>query len=79
MSPKVNDGLSWIVLEKDAERFLLKRPLPIGGWYIMKDLSTFYRELNGSSGWGWEPEYHDEQNEGAALVAPLSILFWEKE
>lgn len=78
MSAKVNDGLSRVVLGEDEERFLLKRPLPIGGWYFPKDLSGFYRDLNGVAGWGWE-YYHNKENEGAALVAPLSVLFWEKE
>lgn len=78
MSPKVNDGLSWVVLGKNGERFLLKRPLPIGGWYFLKDLSGFYRDLNDGGGWGWG-DFHDKENEGAALVAPLSVLFWEKE
>lgn len=76
MSPKVNDGLLWSPAEPNY--FLLKRPLPIGGWFFNKD--TFLDDMSKdySSGWGWA-KVHEKDHEGAALVAPLPILFWEKE
>ena len=75
MSAKVKDGLLWSPAEPIY--FLLKRPLPIGGWFFNKNtflegMAEYY-----GSGWGWE-DHHDKENEGAALVAPLNILFWEK-
>lgn len=76
MSAKVNDGL--LVFRKD---FLLKRPLPIGGWFLggIGFLDEFTTALTHEGcGWGWE-DYHDKEYGGAALVAPLPILLWEKE
>jgi len=70
VSPKVNDGLSWSQVEN---QLLSKRPLPIGGWFC-KNLEDVFT----NTGWGWS-NHHDKEYGGAALVAPLSILFWEKE
>ena len=75
MSAKVNDGLNW----EPKEGWLLKRPLPIGGWFLgHTDWFRCFLTLDEETGWGWN-EYHDEEYGGAALVAPLPILFWEKE
>ena len=77
MSAKVNDGLNWI----PKEGWLLKRPLPAGGWLLgntgwLKYTLTLGEKPN--EGWGWNTS-HDKEYGGAALVAPLNILFWEKE
>ena len=75
MSPKVRDGL---YLNSYNGHALLKRP-GVGGYFLSgKDLSGFYQALNNPNrGWGWATEY-DKNNEGAALVAPLLMLYWEK-
>ena len=75
MSVKVNDGLNW----KPKEGWLLKQPLPTGGWFLGKiDWLRYALTLDKETGWGWN-ESHDKEYGGAALVAPLNILFWEKE
>ncbi len=75
MSAKVNDGLNW----KPKEGWLLKRPLPTGGWLLGQiDWLRYALTLDKADGWGWN-ESHDKEYGGAALVAPLNILFWEKE
>ena len=75
MSAKVNDGLNW----EPKEGWLLKRPLPVGGWFVGKiGWLDYALTLDEKVGWGWNTS-HDKENEGAALVAPLNILFWEKE
>ena len=75
MSAKVNDGLNWEL----KEGWLLKRPLPVGGWFLGKiDWLEYALKLDKDDGWGWNTG-HDEEYGGAALVAPLNILFWEKE
>ena len=74
MSPKVEDGLNWV---ESKDYFLLKLPI-IGGWALTKSLSTFYHTLEDKNGWGWD-DYTERVHEGAALVAPLPILLWEKE
>ena len=75
MSAKVNDGLNW----EPKEGWLLKRPLPVGGWFVGK-IGWLHKvlTLDKDDGWGWNT-VHDEEYSGAALVAPLNILFWEKE
>lgn len=75
MSAKVNDGLNW----EPTEGWLLKRPLPTGGWLVGNTGWLHYAlTIDALTGWGW-CEDHDEEYSGAALVAPLNILFWEKE
>ena len=75
MSAKVNDGLSW----EPKEGWLLKRPLPVGGWFLgERDWLEYALKLDKDTGWGWH-ENHDEEYGRTALVAPLNILFWEKE
>ena len=72
---KVNDGLHW----EPKEGWLLKRPLPVGGWFLGKiDWLRYALTLDKETGWGWDTG-HDKEYGGAALVAPLNILFWEKE
>ena len=77
MSAKVNDGLNW----RPKEGWLLKRPLPAGGWLLGNtgwlEFALFLGEKS-ELGWGWST-CHDEEYGGAVLVAPLNILFWEKE
>lgn len=75
MSAKVEDGLLFV--RKD---FLLKRPLPIGGWFLgdVGFLEECARAKDNDLGWGWVA-HQEKEYRGAALVAPLSILFWEKE
>lgn len=75
MSAKVNDGLNW----EPKEGWLLKRPLPVGGWFVGKiGWLRYSLSLDKETGWGW-CESHDKEYGGAALVAPLNILFWGKE
>lgn len=75
MSARVNDGLNW----DPEEGWLLKRPLPTGGWFLgQTDWLRYSLTLDKETGWGWD-ESHDKEYGGAALVAPLNILFWEKE
>lgn len=75
MSAKVNDGLNW----EPTEGWLLKRPLPTGGWLLGDTIWLEYAlTLGKDDGWGWDTG-HDKEYGGAALVAPLNILFWEKE
>ena len=75
MSAKVNDGLNW----EPEEGWLLKRPLPAGGWFVGRTGWLHYvLTLGEETGWGWSTS-HDKEYGGAVLVAPLNILFWEKE
>ena len=75
MSAKVNDGLNW----EPKDGWLLKRPLPAGGWLLgQTDWLRYSLTLDKETGWGWNETY-DKEYGGAALVAPLNILFWEKE
>ena len=75
MSAKVNDGLNW----EPKEGWLLKQPLPVGGWFLGKrDWLEYALTRDALDGWGWNIN-HDKEYSGAALVAPLNILFWEKE
>lgn len=78
MSAKVNDGLNW----EPKEGWILKQPLPAGSWLLgntgwLGYALTFYVK-NPELGWGWSTS-HDKEYGGAALVAHLNILFWEKE
>ena len=75
MSAKVNDGLNW----EPKDGWLLKRPLPAGGCFVGRTgWLEFSLTLDKEIGWGWHESY-DKEYGGAALVAPLNILFWEKE
>lgn len=75
MSAKVNDGLNW----EPTEGWLFKRPLPTGGWCLGGvGWLEYALTLDKDDGWGWNKS-HAEYYSGAALVAPLNILFWEKE
>ena len=75
MSAKVNDGLNW----EPKEGWLLKRPLPTGGWCLGNTNWLEYAlTLDKDDGWGWNKS-GTEYYSGAALVAPLNMLFWEKE
>jgi hypothetical protein len=47
------------------------------GYYV--SLTTGIIGVGNRSSGGWSMPEPDEELEGAALVAPLSILFWEKE
>jgi hypothetical protein len=73
VSAKVNHGLNWLASKNSL---LLNRPLPIGGWFCSNEL--YYALSTEGCGWGWE-EVHDREYGGAALVAPLAILYWEKD
>lgn len=69
MSPKV-EGL-W----KTTNDFIMKW----GDdrlWYTTPGISTFTQIWEYKNYEGWSGEY---ELEGAALVAPLSVLFWEDE
>lgn len=70
MSQKIEDGLNYWL----NTRFLLKRPEE-GGWILGKSVSWTSYDFY-SSGWGWS-EGHEEEYRGAALVAPLSLIYWE--
>ena len=75
MLVKVNDGLNW----ESKEGWILKRPLPAGGWFLGNTgWLKYVLTIDALTGWGWNKS-HAEYYSGAALVAPLNILFWEKE
>lgn len=68
MSAKIHDGLN----HKEGRLFVLKRPIPIGGWFLTLD------ELESallSDGWGWG-ECNNKENKGAVLIAPLILFYW---
>ena len=67
MSPKVDFGL----YNKKGE-FVIHWS-DNTGWWVTGDLRWVW--LKNGDGWGLP----QEELEGAALVAPLSILFWEDE
>lgn len=77
MSQKVEDGLSYLGSGSDRAFLLLRSPREyIGGWYLGKDLD--FESALTSSGWGWDEDY-EEKHVGAALVAPLTVLYWSNE
>lgn len=77
MSQKVEDGLSYLGPSSNRAFLLLRSPRKdIGGWYLDKDLDL--ESALTSLGWGWRKGY-EEEHVGAALVAPLTILYWSNE
>lgn len=77
MSQKVEDGLSYLGPGSDKGFLLLRSPREdIGGWYLGKDLDL--ESALTSKGWGWREDY-EEEHVGAALVAPLTVLYWSNE
>lgn len=74
MWQKVEDGLSYLGEDNNRTFLLLRSPREdIGGWLLGKDLDL--DSALTSEGWGWQEDY-EEEYEGAALVAPLSVLYW---
>lgn len=73
MSAKVPNGL---LLTR--HNLLLKRSEPVGGWYLDKYCSGLYQALvNKKCRWSWD-SFRDKEHKGAAMVAPLIILEWDK-
>lgn len=77
MSQKVEDGLSYLGPTSRRTFLLLRSPREdIGGWYLGKNLDL--ESALTSLGWGWCKDY-EEECVGAALVAPLTVLYWSNE
>lgn len=77
MSQKVEDGLSYLGPSSTKAFLLLRSPREdIGGWYLGKDL--YLEEALTSLGWGWSKDY-EKEHVGAALVAPLTVLYWSSD
>lgn len=71
MSAKVPDGFLY---DPYRPGYILKRPVE-GGWFTTPGSLAYSLK---SRGWGWDSD-HDKRHGGAALVAPLTILYWDKD
>ena len=74
MSPKVKEGFSYTHHGGDSHFLLHYKDL-----FDWHDLRHYDIKFDGIGGWSFIEGEDEYLIEGAALVAPLSILFWGDE